>query len=137
MIVVKTAAELPSAGKVYVFGAGEGGRIVSAALRRTPDVVVVGFIDNEKSGEMSGTPIVPFERFLAEKSDAAQVVIASMFVYDMAAQLRRSGVKQFYNAYPLIAAEQEAASQRRKFVGRAVAGLAAAAVVGLAVWFLR
>lgn len=111
MIPIRELEELPHSDDLYIFGAGHAGQTLLRLLRQRPDLTAVGFIDNGKTGTLDGLPIFGFEAFLCRKNERTQVVIASMYMFDIALQLRRSGIVDFYSAHPLI---QKILEKKRK-----------------------
>jgi len=100
--LVSSAEQLPQRGDVLIFGAGEGGRIVLAEFRRGGGAArVVGFIDNNKSGEVEGLPVFRPDA-VSLSNEGTRVVVASMFAGEIADQLRHLGVTELWNAAPLI-----------------------------------
>jgi len=128
MTPLRDLADLPASTEFYIFGAGRGGEIMLRLLRRRPDIKVAGFVDNQKTGTLASLPILDFKGLLAAGSQAGQVIIASMYVYEIAAQLRRAGVKEFYNGHPLIAEEIERLRKRKRLLIFGGYALVAAAV---------
>ncbi|MFS2013639.1 hypothetical protein ACCD06_27860 [Azospirillum sp. CT11-132] len=102
MIAAKTLSDLPESGEIYIFGASRGGQMLLELLRKLPRIKVIGFIDNQKTGTVLGFPVIDFDTFISTRKENVEIVIASMYVYEIAAQLRRSGIKKFYNAHPLV-----------------------------------
>ena len=123
MKIAKKVADLPASDEIYIFGAGQGGQIVLEQLKKVPGAKILGIIDNHKQGSLKGLPILSFDAFLSTRTDNAQVIIASMFGHEMAAQLRRHGMMNFCNAYPLISEVVEKGGQRTRLI-KAVATLA-------------
>ncbi|MFC5354306.1 hypothetical protein [Azospirillum himalayense] len=134
MKIAKKMADIPVSDEIYIFGAGRGGQIMFDQLKATPGAKVLGFIDNNKQGTLKGLPILSFQDFLAVRTENAQVVIASMFGHEMAAQLRRNGIMSFCNAYPIVAQEVERGGKRGRLV---TAAAIVAVIVGAAVLLLR
>ncbi|MFS2013646.1 glycosyltransferase [Azospirillum sp. CT11-132] len=93
--------QLPSEGDILIFGAGEGGRIVHAAFRSGSKAQVLGFIDNHKTGVVDGLPVWNPNAVLPPVP-GVRVVVASMYAGEIAGQLRRLGVSEWWNAGPLI-----------------------------------
>ncbi len=102
MRVARSAADLPSDRPLYIFGAGEGGRIALAAIRERPELRPAAFIDNARAGTLEDLPILTLAAFLAERPGDAAVVLASQYWAEIAAQLDSVGVKAAWNLYPLI-----------------------------------
>jgi len=102
MNIVKRRADLPRSGEIFIFGAGNGGRIVWNELRGVRGANVAGFVDNAKTGMLCGLPILSIDEFTAMRTERSRVVIATMFGNEVAAQLRELGVEAVDNAYPLI-----------------------------------
>ena len=101
MRTISRLHELPTTGQVLIFGAGQGGQMVWRALAKRPGVLVIGFIDNSKTGTMNGLPIHRPSDVLPPKAGVS-VIIASMFAGAIAEDLRSFGVEDWYSAAPLI-----------------------------------
>jgi len=102
MIHVSQAAELPRSGPVYIFGAGEAGKQLKDIYDAIPTAHVAGFIDNGKTGTLDGLPVYDFSGFLAVREPGSAVVLASVYLAEMAVQLSEAGISSYYNAQPLI-----------------------------------
>lgn len=101
MPLVASFEQLPDRGDVLIFGAGEGGRIVHAAFRQGSRARILGFIDNNKTGKVDGLPVWHPDAVLPPAS-GVHIVVASMYAGEIAGQLRRLGVQEWWNAAPLI-----------------------------------
>lgn len=125
--------QVPRGAPVYVYGAGKAGATLLRALRRQPGVVAAGFIDSFKSGSAEGLPVIALTDFAQNRPADAQVIIASMYVNEIAEQLDQQGVHDFYNGYPLAMAliDQGVLKKNLILIGAVLAVLAAAAA-----WFL-
>jgi len=133
MRLVDRPADFHGLGDVFIFGAGDGGLTVYRVLRKLPGVRILGFIDNNKRGELRGLPIIGLDDFLGRKGDPARIVIASMYAFEIAAQLRRNGIVNFDNALPLINARSERLAER----GRRIRALITIFVLfGSLIWML-
>ena len=103
MKTIREAKEFPTNVPVYLFGAGKGGQILYRAVRRRPDVKIVGFIDNSRNTTtIDGINVLDVETFLKEKTDDAVVVISSQYFREIALQLMAVNFRGFYNGYPYI-----------------------------------
>lgn len=113
MRIILRAGDLPMAGDVLIFGAGEGGRIVWRELSRRPKVRTVGFIDNQKTGMLRGLPIHRPADVLPPPVGTV-VIIASMFAQEIAVQLKAMGVEDMASAAPFLFNQIQAKKTRRR-----------------------
>lgn len=102
MIHVSQISDLPQTGKIYIFGAGQGGQIVSEIYKKIPGATILGFIDNAKTGTLNDLPIHDFPSFLKVRDQSASILLTSVYVAELAAQLAEAGITRYYNTYPLI-----------------------------------
>lgn len=102
MIHVSQVSDLPKSGGVYIFGAGQGGQIIKDLYKNIPVTTVLGFIDNAKTGTLSGLPVYDFPTFLNVRDQDAAIVLTSVHLAELAAQLAEAGIHRYYNAFPLI-----------------------------------
>lgn len=101
MRIIVRVGDLPTAGNVLIFGAGDGGRIVWRELSRRPKVNILGFIDNQKTGSLNGHPIHRPSDVLPPPPGTL-VIIASMFAREIAIQLKSMGVEEMASAAPFL-----------------------------------
>ncbi|MFS2013647.1 nucleoside-diphosphate sugar epimerase/dehydratase [Azospirillum sp. CT11-132] len=113
MRLIEQPADFRASNETFIFGAGEGGLIVYKALSRVSNVKVVGFIDNNKRGELRGLPIVGLDDVLKRGANA-RIVIASTYAFEIAAQLQQSGITDFDNALPLINAKNGHKTEQKR-----------------------
>lgn len=113
MRLIVRASDLPTAGDVLIFGAGEGGMILWRELSRRPKIRVLGFVDNQKTGTLNGLPIHRPADALPPAAGTL-VVIASMFARDIAVQLRAMGVEEIASAAPFLFNHIQARQVRRQ-----------------------
>lgn len=130
--VLDDVAHLPSDAPLFVFGAGQGGRLVIQALRRRPQMRVAAVIDTYKTGEVEGIPIITPAEFFARAAPDTPVVIASMYMDEIKLQLATHGVRNLYNLYPFVR-NRMAESRYRRDRLRIALGLGVAIA---AVWLL-
>jgi hypothetical protein len=97
-------------GALYIFGAGEGGRILKSIMDRQPGLSVTGFIDSGRGGELDGVPVIQRDAFFAAAAPGTPVVIAGQAGDQIAVLLRQAGFYRVFDAYPLVLEELE---QRR------------------------
>lgn len=101
MKAVRDIRDLPTDGTILIFGAGGAGRRIKAAYDRI-GVAVRGFVDNQKTGTIDDVPVLDLPAFLELRSDDTRLVVASMYIAEIAQQLVRHGVTDYVNAYPLV-----------------------------------
>lgn len=130
MKIVRERTELPDTDDIYIFGAGQGGRIVRRELAKVPGAKVTGFIDNRARGVLGDRPIIGLDEFLVRRTDRSQIVIASMYAAEIANQLRSHGIESFSDAFPLIAAVLTQRRQRTK----AMLAVMVIAIVAILLW---
>lgn len=102
MKIAAAIADLPRGVPLYLFGAGEGGRIVKAALDKDAGLRLAGFIDSAKTGEIDGVAIQSPAQFFAERPSDAVVVVASQYWASISGLLYDNGVDNVVNIYPFI-----------------------------------
>jgi glycosyltransferase involved in cell wall biosynthesis len=102
---ITAPSEIPVGVPVYVYGTGEGGRVVRSAMTRAQGVAFAGFIDSFRSGETDGATIRHVDAFLADHPPDAVALIASHAYREIANTLRRRGFTAYINAYPLVLKE--------------------------------
>lgn len=107
MKVISRPHELPDAGDVLIFGAGQGGWIVKRTLLAHGKANILGFVDNGRTGYFDGTPIFAPTDVLPPAPGVA-VIVASMFHREIGEQLDRLGVADWRSAAPLIRNTQQA-----------------------------
>lgn len=106
---------LPATGSLWLYGAGQGGELVHDGLPAAARARLRGFLDSRRQGEMLGLPLLrPGDLDPAEMA-AATVIIAAQYVSDILLTLRRGPVPPacIVNAYPYIAARQEAMARQQ------------------------
>lgn len=91
--------ELPDDRQVWIYGAGEGGRIMLDRLLRTPGVRVAGFMDRTQRGSVGGRPTLSAAEVLS-KNDDVSVVVASQYWREILVDLDALGARNVYCAYP-------------------------------------
>lgn len=126
MRTIRRESELPQTGDVFIFGAGKAGETVFDLVANNPDLRILGFVDNGKTGVLRDLPILSFDAFLAGRGGSETVMIASMYVGEISRQLKDAGVGNLINAYPIL---QNQRYERRRAYRAAVtaAGLLLAA----------
>lgn len=102
MIHVSHVSELPQNGRIYIFGAGEGGTTIKALYGNIPGAEIAGFIDNGKTGEIDGVRILSFDEFKNIHDRDDHVLLASVYLAEMAEQLRGAAIGRYYNVAPLV-----------------------------------
>lgn len=132
MKIASSISDIPAGRPVFLYGAGQGGAVTLAALRKVPGCDVRGFIDTYKAGEQDGLPVVTLERFLQDRPADALVVIVSQYFLEIGAQLRRAGVRDHVNAHPLVMALLRARAARSRLIR--LGAVAAVVVFGLVLW---
>lgn len=102
--------KLPDTGPLWLYGAGRGGELVLAALSPTQRPWLRGFLDSHRRGEMLGLPLCQPQDLEAGDMEAATIIIAAQYVSDILRHLQQGAAKpaRIFNAYPYIAAVQEA-----------------------------
>lgn len=103
MPLISRPEDAPQGAALFIYGAGNGGRAVRAALEQVPGAQVAGFIDSARSGELDGLPIRQIDDFLRDRPANAEIVIASQYAYDISRALRDRGVFRYWDASPLTA----------------------------------
>lgn len=131
MKIASSTNDIPTQKPLYLYGAGQGGAVTLAALRKAGGYDVRGFVDTYKSGEQDGLPVATLEQFLHNKPADALVVIVSQYYLEIGAQLRQAGVRDYVNAHPLVMALLRARAARARLIRVAAA---AAAVLAVILW---
>ncbi|WP_152646965.1 glycosyltransferase [Azospirillum thiophilum] len=107
--------QLPAVGPLWLYGAGQGGELVHDGLPAAARTRLRGFLDSRRQGEMLGLPLLrPSDLDPAEMA-ATTIIIAAQYVSDILLTLRRGQIApaRIVNAYPYIAARQEAMARRQ------------------------
>lgn len=106
---------LPQTGPIWLYGAGEGGGLVCDGLPAAARERLRGFLDSRRQGEMRGLPLCRPGDVATAEMENATIIIAAQYVSDILLTLRRRGVAPAHilNAYPYIAASQEAAAAQQ------------------------
>lgn len=119
--------DLPPGQPLYIVGAGRGGMLLEGAIQHARRFEILGVVDSVKTGMLGGHPIIPMDRFLAERTTPSTVLIASQFVDEIAMLLDANAVTGLYDAYPFVSQlmEDEAKRQVLRSLGLAVVGAAA------------
>lgn len=97
---------------IYIHGASRGGRLVQLELMKIPDIRLVGFLDNRRSGEAWGFPVFAPSEVPPAMLAGATIIVASEHVVDIVTGLKALGRLKLVNAYPYIAAATAAARRR-------------------------
>ncbi|WP_029011943.1 glycosyltransferase [Niveispirillum irakense] len=102
--------KLPDTGPLWLYGAGRGGELVLAALSPTQRARLRGFLDSHRRGERFGLPLCQPQDLDEGDMEAATIIIAAQYVSDILRHLQQGAAKpaRIFNAYPYIAAVQEA-----------------------------
>lgn len=93
------------AGRCYIYGSGEGGRLLAYHLPSS--VKVAGFIDTIRSGRIDDLPLLSLDQF-AELDDLedCNVLVASQYFLDIAGEMLRRRldrrVRGLFDATPLM-----------------------------------
>jgi hypothetical protein len=95
------AATLPAGAELFIYGAGEGGRLVARELARLP-VRILGFIDGNPGGPVAGYPVFPPGHLATADRPGMHLVLASQFWADIAESLPVFRFAKVHNAHPLI-----------------------------------
>ncbi|WP_188092421.1 hypothetical protein [Azospirillum sp. B21] len=132
MRVLNDVAHLPTTVPLFVFGAGQGGRLVVQAIQRRPQMRIEAVIDTYKRGEVDGIPVITPAEFFKRAEPDTPVVIASMYMDEIKLQLVAHGIRNLYNLYPFVRNQLAEARYRRDRL-RAASVLAVAVA---AAWFL-
>jgi FlaA1/EpsC-like NDP-sugar epimerase len=120
--------------RIFIFGAGEGGKRAFKILARNHEVL--GFVDNDKrkhGTRLLGRPIVSPQEAIAQPHDS--IVIASMYADEIFVQLMQLGVP----SERVDVFDQELLHDRARFP-RGIrnllvfAGILIVAVIAAAVW---
>ncbi len=80
--------------EIYIFGAGNNGKTCMKRCKRA-GLIVEGFIDNYKHGEMEGLPIIPLSEFDHVNDSNTFIIISSVYENDIRMQLLEQGVFNF------------------------------------------
>lgn len=97
--LLRSFGELEDAPAVYLYGAGRCGQTILAHARRNGVGNIRGFLDTHRDGEADGLPVHRFDDYkerLRRPGDV--IVIASMYVDDIARMLIDQGITPFFNA---------------------------------------
>ncbi len=94
--------KLASSQPVYIFGTGRGGELLYDAMGKVPGLTVGGFVDVERSGELSGLPIHAVEHFVRTFPRDTPVVISNRFVVENSERLLNQGFISVYNGHLLV-----------------------------------
>jgi hypothetical protein len=92
---------------VYIFGAGEPGRLLRHALESERGIRTLAFIDSYRRGTVDGLPIINVNEFLRRDRKDGHVLLCSPSFHDMADLLAQDGFEHVINAWPFIQAERE------------------------------
>jgi len=111
--MLRGVSYVPEGVPVYIFGAGKAGQILVDELKRKPSIRLLGVIDNFKTGDIKGVPIKSAANFLQDNPVDALVIIASMYVDEIAEQLSQGACKNIYNGHPLAMALMDRKALRR------------------------
>ncbi|SMH41611.1 hypothetical protein [Azospirillum agricola] len=133
MLTLRHTSDLPKNTPLFIFGSGAAGQHVRKALGKVPGLTVLGFIDSYKSGTLDGLPVHRFDEFIDSRPAQSVVVIASMYVNEMAEQLAGKGMVNVYNGYPYAMSLIDQAVLIKNLM---VVGTVAAVIAVLAGWFL-
>lgn len=108
-------SRLPQTGPIWLYGAGEGGKLVCDGLPALARARLRGFLDSRQQGQMRSLPLCRPGDLAAAEMESATVIIAAQYVSDILLHLRRGPVAPAHilNAYPYIAATQEAAAAQQ------------------------
>lgn len=93
------------AGRCYIYGSGEGGRLMACHL--PPSVKVAGFIDTIRSGRIGDLPLLSLDQFSTlEDLEDCNVLVASQYFLDIAGEMLRRRldrrVRGLFDATPLM-----------------------------------
>lgn len=125
--------QVPRSVPIYLYGAGKAGLTMRKALSKKSGVNLAGFVDSFKSGTADGLPVIPLSEFVSSRPAGAEVIITSMYVNEIAEQLDKHGIRDFYNGYPLsLSLIDEAVLRKNLVLIGSVLGLLAV----VAAWFL-
>jgi hypothetical protein len=117
MRIINSFSDIAAGSTVYIFGTGEGGVALHAALLRFGGFNFGGFIDNYRSGDFLGAPVMNVGTFLRRRSPGCCVLLSGAGFSDMAELLEQDGCRDAVNAWPfalrLIAADRAASSSGR------------------------
>lgn len=99
-VVEHSLLDLPPKRPLWIYGAGEGGRIMSRKLDLL-GIKISGFVDKHKTGIHEGHPIVGLDEARKVINEETILIIASIFWQEIREDLRKHHiVANLYSAYP-------------------------------------
>lgn len=99
---VHDIAALSAGSEAFIYGAGQGGRLVAGELARRAALRLTGFIDANPQGPVAGYPVFSPDHLATVDRPGAHVILASQFWPDIAESLPIFRHAVVHNAYPLI-----------------------------------
>ncbi|MBC7907742.1 MAG: hypothetical protein H7Y60_13500 [Rhodospirillaceae bacterium] len=87
-------------GRIWIFGAREGGRRVAAALAGNRRADLVGFMDDFQDGTLDGHPVRPLAAWVPELQAGDTVIIATQHWLELWRRLRDLVPLRIYTAHP-------------------------------------
>lgn len=102
MRLITVVSEIPTGRPLYIYGTGRGGQIMLNAVMSRRGACFRGFIDTFKGGTLNGAPVQSIDDYARHHESDAVVVIASQYIDDITATLRRHGIVDFHNGLPLV-----------------------------------
>ena len=108
VIDVRTIADLPNGPSMYIFGAGNSGRLARELVHKAQKGAVLGYIDTYKTGWLDGLEIIDPATFLTRfRPGQVDVLVAADAHEAMVATLLAAGVRPVHDAFELVARERQ------------------------------
>lgn len=99
-VVRHSLLDLPSDKPIWIYGAGEGGRIMKRKLDLL-GIKIAGFVDKFKTGFLEDLPIIGLKTATKVINEDTTLIIASIFWQEIREELRRQRISaNLYSGYP-------------------------------------
>jgi FkbM family methyltransferase len=95
MRILNRLRQLPSEGRLYIYGAGGAGLALKQRMEKY-GFSNITFIDTHKSGELGGARIFGFSEYLTLRCPDDVVIIASTYENEIATNLKKEGIFDYF-----------------------------------------
>lgn len=93
-------SELAAAGRIWIYGSGEGGIRMASHLRDSAGAVPTGFIDDFRTGAIAGVPVAPLESWREQLRPDDAVILANQHWPALWHRLRAISRAKVFVAHP-------------------------------------
>lgn len=86
--------------RIFIYGSGVGGRALRTKLTSQAGLSVTAFLDSHQSGCVDGVPRIPVDSYVLDQREGDQILIASVYLWDIRRELTSRGIGNAWNALP-------------------------------------